>query len=140
MQEIFLVAVIQSIQQLSHYTRIVQFIKIHHSRLQQTHQIVIHVFEDQIKRSLILQNHNFISHKPNTARKFYFFKVKCILFVRDNFPQIHYIFMVELSQDFYLANSRDRKAFLFILQPDFFQSHQLISMNIFGFVYLTVRA
>lgn len=54
MQEVLLVAVIQTVQQLSHDAGVVQFVKVHHSGLQQPHQIVIHVLEDQVEGSLVL--------------------------------------------------------------------------------------
>lgn len=56
MQEVLAVTVIQAVQQLLHNARIVHLVEIDHSRFQQAHQVVIHVFEHQIKRPLVLRN------------------------------------------------------------------------------------
>ncbi len=50
MKEVLLVAVIQSFQQLPHERLDVALVEVHKTRLQQAHQIVVHVLKHQVKR------------------------------------------------------------------------------------------
>ncbi len=49
MQKVFLVAVIQALQQLSHERLDVALVEMNQARLEQTHQVVVHVFKYKIK-------------------------------------------------------------------------------------------
>lgn len=49
MQEILLVAVIKALQQLPHERLDVALVEVDQARLKQSHQIVVHVFKDQIE-------------------------------------------------------------------------------------------
>lgn len=49
MKKVLLVAVIESLQQLSHERLYVALIKMNETRLKQTHQVVIHVLKYKIK-------------------------------------------------------------------------------------------
>lgn len=49
MQKIFLVAVIKAFQQLSHERLDVALIEMDQARLEQTHQVVVHVFKYKIE-------------------------------------------------------------------------------------------
>ena len=53
-EEVFTVAVGKALQELKHNASDVFLGEIHHSRLQQTHKIVIHVFKDEVKRAAVL--------------------------------------------------------------------------------------
>lgn len=48
-KEILLVAVIKALQQLSHERLDVALVEVDQARLQQSHQIVVHVFKNQIE-------------------------------------------------------------------------------------------
>ena len=54
MKEVLAVTIGEAFEQLVHDAGDVFFGEIHHPRLQQPHQIVIHVFEDEIKRAAVL--------------------------------------------------------------------------------------
>lgn len=51
MQEVLLVAEIKSLEKLFHQRRYVAFAKRNKAGLEQSHQIMIHVFEHQIERT-----------------------------------------------------------------------------------------
>lgn len=61
MEEILLVAIVETIKQLSHDGSVVLLRKLHHPRLQQAHQVMVHVFKHQVERSLILKMNNWIN-------------------------------------------------------------------------------
>ena len=56
MEKVFAVTVSETLEQLIHDAGDVFLGEVDHSRFQQTHQIVIHVFKDEIKRAAVL-NH-----------------------------------------------------------------------------------
>lgn len=49
MQKVFLVAVIQALQQLSHERLNVALVEMNQARFKQTHQVVVHVFKYKIE-------------------------------------------------------------------------------------------
>jgi hypothetical protein len=121
-QEILLVTIIQPVQELFHDARVVHLVEIHHSGLQQSHQVVVHVLEHQIERSLVLS------------------KIDGVLLVRHYLPQVDDVLVVELSQDLYLSDGGDGEALLLVLESHLLQGHQLAGIDVFGFVHLTVGA
>ena len=50
-KKVFLVTVVESIQQLLHERRDTIVVERHKTTLQQTHQVVVHVLEHQVKRT-----------------------------------------------------------------------------------------
>ena len=56
MEKVFAVTISETLEQLIHDAGDVFLGEVDHSRFQQTHQIVIHVFKDEIKRAAVL-NH-----------------------------------------------------------------------------------
>ena len=48
-QEVLLVAVIETLQQLSHERLDVALVEMNQARLKQTHQVMVHVFENKIE-------------------------------------------------------------------------------------------
>ena len=50
-------------------------------------------------------------------------EVHGLLFVGDYLHEVDYIGVLELPQDLYLTNGRDREAFLLIFQAHLFQRH-----------------
>lgn len=65
MQEVLLVTIVEAVQQLSHDARVVHLVEFDHSRLEQAHEIVVHVLEDQIEGPFILKQKKF----PMTLQK-----------------------------------------------------------------------
>ena len=55
---------------------------------------------------------------------FIFSKIHSFLFIGDNLFQVHYTGVIQLSEDLDLSNSRYRKTFLLILQPNLLQGNQ----------------
>ena len=53
MQEVALMAVVESVKQLLHERRDARLVEVHQSRLQQTHQVVVHVLEHQVERTCV---------------------------------------------------------------------------------------
>ncbi len=49
MQKVLLVAVIEALQQLSHERLDVALVEVDQARLEQTHQVVVHVFKYKIE-------------------------------------------------------------------------------------------
>ena len=54
MEEVLPVAVVEALQQLPHDAGVGGLVKLDHTRLQQTHQVVVHVLEHQVERALVL--------------------------------------------------------------------------------------
>lgn len=118
MEEVLLVAVVQSVEQLPHDAGIVLLVKVHHAGLEQSHQIVIHVLEHQIERALVLA------------------ELERVLLVGDDFTQVDNVLVVQLTEDFDFAYSRNREPFLLMLQANLLQGHQFIGFLISSFVHL----
>ena len=53
MQKVALMAVVESVKQLLHERRDARLVEVHQSRLQQTHQVVVHVLEHQVERTCV---------------------------------------------------------------------------------------
>jgi hypothetical protein len=54
-QEVLSVTVGEAVEQLPHDGRVVRLREVHHLRFQQPHQIMVHVLEYQVERTLILK-------------------------------------------------------------------------------------
>lgn len=65
-----------------------------------------------------------LNTRINILLTFIFSEIKSIWFVCDNFFQVHNIVMIQLSKDFDLSHCCDRKTFLLIVSPYFFQGNQ----------------
>lgn len=97
MKKVLLVTILERSQQLLHDARNVNLLELHLLVLHQSHQIMFHVLEDEIKRPTVLA------------------KVHRLLFVGDYLAQLHNVLVVELAENFYLAHRRDGEAFFLVL-------------------------
>lgn len=120
MQKVLLVTVLECSQELLHDTRNMQLLEFYLLVFHQPHQIMLHVLKDEIESTAILA------------------KVHCLLLVSDDLAQLYDILVVELAKDFYLANRCDWETFLLVLETNFFERHDLLCVEVAGFVHLSV--
>ena len=106
MQEVLLVAEIEPIEELLHKGGYVFLAEVTESRVQQTHEVMIHVLKHQVEGPLV------------------FAEVNGILLVRTDLHELHHVVVVELAEDLDFTDGRDGEAFFLILQTHFFQSHE----------------
>lgn len=66
-QEVLLVAVIQSFQQLPHERLDVALVEVHEARLQEAHQVVVHVLKHQVKRPCEMKRIHYANSKRKTS-------------------------------------------------------------------------
>lgn len=65
-------------------------------------------------------------------------EIQSVLFVSDDFPEIDYIFVIQLSQNFDFSDGGYGEALFLILQADFFQRHVHRSPSVLGLVNLPI--
>lgn len=115
-------AVVQPLHQLAHEAADMLMGELDQARLQQAHQVMVHVLKHQVKSTFVL------------------LEVKCILLVSDNLLHVDHTSVFELPQDLDLSDGCDGETLLFIVQTYFLQSDQFTSFFVLGLVHLAVGA